>query len=84
MPDKEFKHTTAAEWEIFMAKSPSVQMAEIWMNTRETNGEVASVKRDLNEVKRTAEKTAVTLSDHLNEQHEERAIGGRPSCGNHQ
>jgi hypothetical protein len=72
--DSGVKHTTAAEMDMFLQKSQASQLLEIWLNGRETNGSVAEVKRDLNEAKRTAEKTAVALSEHLAEQHEHELV----------
>ena len=47
----EIKHTDAVEQARFAAQTMEQQMLDIWLNTRETNGHVAAVIRELNDLK---------------------------------
>jgi len=49
LPD-EIVHTTFAEQQAFLALPPEQQNLRIYMSSKETNGELAAVKRELAEL----------------------------------
>lgn len=61
----EFKHTTVSEMDTFMAKSQASQLLEIWLNGRETNGEVAAQRARIEELGLELQKARHDLSEHL-------------------
>lgn len=65
----EFKHTTAAEMEEFLGRSPSEQSLRIWLNARETNGVVADITKELSNQGLEIQKARMDLSDHVNHNH---------------
>ena len=46
----ELQHTDASQQERFRSLTPEQQTMEIWLNTRETNGHVATAIRDIQEI----------------------------------
>ena len=63
MPD--WKHTDAAEWDRFMALPQPAQWAEIWMNTRETNGHVAEAFKQIADLTKEVQKARIDHSLHI-------------------
>ena len=51
-------HVAAHEQAAFMRKSADEKMLEIWLNGRETNGNVATAIRDIRELKRLEPRVA--------------------------
>ena len=47
----DLEHTDATQQARFKSLAPDEQMMEIWLNTRETNGHVASALRDTHDLK---------------------------------
>lgn len=63
--DETFKHTTAAEMEEFLARSPSEQALRIWLSARETNGHVADAQRAIAAQGKEIQAARYDLSEHL-------------------
>ena len=67
----EFKHTTAAEMEEFLSKTDAEQKLRIWLNGRETNGEVARAWREIASQGLEIQKVRLQLSNHIEKEKEE-------------